>query len=225
MNLGLQPKFLRTLDDKPYRQLGGQIDMRVSARIIAATNADLEAEMRVGRFRKDLFYRLNEIAYMVPPLRDRKEDIPILVAHFWKADASPGAELGQFPDDVLTQMMEHDWPGNIRELRSAVKRQRFRHGAPDAPPQHLSYVVNGSPPIAGGQMSASIESLDQMAAFMRGLPGGIDSNIDALQKRIIVLALRESDGNKRQTAKFLGMSRSTFVSRCQRLGVKETDFN
>jgi DNA-binding NtrC family response regulator len=116
--LDLQPKLLRALEERSIRRVGGTAQVPIDVRIIAATNRDLRREVNRGTFRSDLYYRLNTIHLRVPPLRERRDDIPLLAEHFWRAlvpDADP-------PDELLDELERRDWPGNVRELRSAVER-------------------------------------------------------------------------------------------------------
>lgn len=119
MSLGLQAKFLRILDKRPYRAVGGRIEIQVSTRIIAATNANLEEAVKARAFRLDLFHRLNVLSFSIAPLRDRKEDIPDLISAFLNGNAE------RFSPAALAVMMEYDWPGNVRELMNVVQRAAF----------------------------------------------------------------------------------------------------
>lgn len=119
MSLGLQAKFLRILDKRPFRAVGGRTEIQVRTRIIAATNANLEAAVKTRTFRLDLFHRLNVLSFSIAPLRDRKEDIPELVSAFLNGNAE------RFSPAALAVMMEYDWPGNVRELMNVVQRAAF----------------------------------------------------------------------------------------------------
>jgi DNA-binding NtrC family response regulator len=115
--LDLQPKLLRTLEDKVVKRIGRNEAIPLDIRLIAATNRDLRSEINRGRFRSDLYYRLNTFRVRVPPLRERREDIPLLVAHYYQEFRG-----GQPPAELLAELTRHDWPGNVRELRAAVER-------------------------------------------------------------------------------------------------------
>lgn len=119
MSLGLQAKFLRILDKRPFRAVGGRTEIQVRTRIIAATNANLEAEVKARTFRMDLFHRLNVLSFSIVPLRERKEDIPELIGAFLNGNAE------RFSPAALAVMMEYDWPGNVRELMHVVQRAVF----------------------------------------------------------------------------------------------------
>ncbi|HEX7842916.1 MAG TPA: sigma 54-interacting transcriptional regulator, partial [Kofleriaceae bacterium] len=117
--LDMQPKLLRALEDRVVKRLGGNEPVRLDIRIIAATNRDLRSEINQGRFRSDLYYRLNTIRLRIPPLRERRDDIALLVAHFYRP-LRPGGEPP--PAELIAELARHDWPGNVRELRAAVER-------------------------------------------------------------------------------------------------------
>ncbi|TMQ10388.1 MAG: sigma 54-dependent Fis family transcriptional regulator [Deltaproteobacteria bacterium] len=117
--LDMQPKLLRALEDRVVKRVGGNEPVRLDIRIIAATNRDLRSEINQGRFRSDLYYRLNTFRLRIPPLRERRDDIALLVAHFYR-QLSPAGDSP--PADLLAELARHDWPGNVRELRAAVER-------------------------------------------------------------------------------------------------------
>jgi len=117
--LDMQPKLLRAIEDRVVKRVGGNEPVRLDIRVIAATNRDLRSEINQGRFRSDLYYRLNTFRLRIPPLRERREDIALLVAHFYR-QLSPGGEPP--PAELLAELARHDWPGNVRELRAAVER-------------------------------------------------------------------------------------------------------
>jgi DNA-binding NtrC family response regulator len=117
--LDMQPKLLRAIEDRVVKRVGGNEPIRLDIRVIAATNRDLRSEINQGRFRSDLYYRLNTFRLRIPPLRERREDIALLVAHFYR-QLSPAGEPP--PAELLSELARHDWPGNVRELRAAVER-------------------------------------------------------------------------------------------------------
>ncbi len=123
MPIDLQPKLLRVLQEGEFERVGGTKTLKVNVRVVAATNRNLEAEIAEGRFREDLYYRLNVFPILSLPLRDRKEDIPLLVSHFCqKHGASMGKQIDTIPADVLTTLADYHWPGNIRELENVIER-------------------------------------------------------------------------------------------------------
>jgi transcriptional regulator with GAF, ATPase, and Fis domain len=150
--LAMQPKLLRVLEAKEVRRVGGQKTINVDIRIVAATNRDLGVEVNRGRFREDLFYRLAVARIVVPPLRERKEDIPLLIEGILAT--TPGGEGAYIAAETIDLMMKHDWPGNVRELRNVIERavllaeppenaaQLRRAPAPQPPPQDRSHAVD-----------------------------------------------------------------------------------
>ncbi len=136
--LDLQPKLLRAIEDRVVKRIGSNEAVRLDVRIVTATNRDLRSEINRGRFRSDLFYRLNTVRLRVPPLRERRDDIPLLAAHFYRQLARTG---GEPPAELIADLVRHDWPGNVRELRAAVERavlfddpavwREIADGAPD----------------------------------------------------------------------------------------------
>src|SRR5512144_3118184 len=128
--LGMQPKLLRVLERKEVRRVGGAKTIEVDVRICAATNRDLGVEVNRGRFREDLYYRLAVARVHVPPLRDRKDDLPLLIEHI--LETTPGGESAQIAQDTVDLMMKHDWPGNVRELRNVIERAVLLAETPDS---------------------------------------------------------------------------------------------
>ncbi|MGE5618516.1 MAG: sigma-54-dependent transcriptional regulator [Sphingomonadaceae bacterium] len=123
MSLGTQKKLLRVLQEKEFERVGGSVPIQVDVRVIAATNKDLAAEVAAGRFREDLYYRLNVISVFMPPLRDRKDDIPLLVEHFLhKHRFSVSSPPSRISEEAIKVLMKHDWPGNVRELENTIER-------------------------------------------------------------------------------------------------------
>jgi transcriptional regulator with GAF, ATPase, and Fis domain len=120
--LDLQPKLLRVLEQRELRRVGGAKTLKVDLRVIAATRQDLRSEVAKGKFREDLYFRLNVVPIVAPPLRDRKEDIPLLVRHFVTKLTPPGREPPEVPADTVAALIAHDWPGNVRELRNIIER-------------------------------------------------------------------------------------------------------
>ncbi len=188
MPLGMQAKLLRVLEEKTVRPVGGNQETPVDVRIIAATNRDLSAEVDAGRFRDDLFYRLNVVAVRLPPLRERPEDIPALARYFLSALS---AELGLAAPDLdawdLDALSRYDWPGNVRELRNVIERCLLLGRRPG---QCIS--PQGVVPGSGGQDA-----------------GDPDLTIEAVEKAHILRVLKASEGNKSAAARRLGVSRKT----------------
>ena len=123
MNVGTQAKLLRILEGHPFERVGGSVPIRVDVRVVAATNQPLEQAIQEGRFRRDLFFRLQVVEIRVPPLRERKSDVPILAEHFLRRFVrETGRKIRGFTPAALRKMEEYNWPGNVRELRNVVER-------------------------------------------------------------------------------------------------------
>ncbi len=192
LTAAVQVKLLRVLQERAFERLGGTKTMTVDIRLIAASNRDLQTEVEAGRFRRDLFYRLNVVPLVIPPLRERKEDIPLLAAHFAEKNAEKHARSKPELDSALLEaLQEYDWPGNVRELENLTER----------------LIVLSNEPRLG------LEFLpDNM---LRTLPETnvsdettLEGGVTALKKRMIVNALQSERGNKVAAAKRLGISRS-----------------
>jgi DNA-binding NtrC family response regulator len=196
MPLAMQAKLLRVLEEKTIRPVGGNQETPVDVRIIAATNRDLGAEVQAGRFREDLFYRLNVVAVRLPPLRERPEDIPNLARFFLERLS---AELGVPQPEVdgwdMEQLRRYDWPGNVRELRNVIER----------------CLLLGRRP--GGCIAAETGSAAGSAA------GEPDVSLEAVEKRHILTVLEAARGNKSAAARELRISRKTLERKLKRWAV------
>ena len=210
----LQVKLLRVLQEKTFERLGGCGPLPADARILAATNRDLAAEMQSGLFRKDLFYRLHVIHLHIPPLRERREDIPILVDHFIrKGNREMGRQVRGVSKEAMSKMTAHAWPGNVRELENLIKRAMVL-SREDILPEHLFEIRD-----AGGQNRASAhqealaESVKRYFSLESGNEGTSASIFQEassiLEKTLISEALNKTRQNQQQAARLLGMNRST----------------
>ncbi len=189
--LGLQAKFLRALQDREVTPLGSSRPIAVDVRLIAATNRDLEGEMRGGRFRSDLFYRLNVVHIALPPLRARGDDVGLLIDHFIQHFSR---EYQVAPKRVTAEAMArlrgYGWPGNIRELQNAIERAFALSGAD-------TITLADLPPLRDDAVPASMVAADGAAA----------RTLREEEERVIAAALRESGGNKNEAARLLGIDR------------------
>jgi DNA-binding NtrC family response regulator len=199
----LQIKILRVLQEKKFERVGGEETLEVDVRIIAATNRDLKAEIEKGNFREDLYYRLNVINIHVPPLRERKDDIPLLAAAFLKeSSAENGKSLEGFDAKARTALYAHPWPGNVRELRNAIE----------------SAVVMSKGPLVGLEdLPPSVQSRDDKA-YVR-VPLG--SSMAEAERIMIRETLEANAGNKSRTAEILGIGRKTLYEKLDQYGFKE----
>jgi two-component system response regulator HydG len=195
-----QIKLLRVLQTRELERLGSNKAITVDVRVVAATNRDLMEEVRSGRFREDLFYRLNVIPIHLPPLRERRNDIPLLARHFLRRFAeSHGKDVHEFSPDVMRVFLQHPWPGNVRELENTV--------------EHAVVLARGNRieiwdlPRDLEQSSREPEKTDQADTLMDR------------ERQAILEALRATDGNKKNAAKRLGISRSTLYTKLKKYGL------
>jgi len=196
MPLSIQAKILRTLQNREIRRLGGSATIKVDVRFIAATNKNPQELIRDGRFREDLYYRLNAAMLFVPPLRERKEDLPLLARHFL-AEYGRGARAALEPTaEVMARLMEHDWPGNVRELKNVV-----------------SYA-------AAMATGGSIRMEDLPFQFRGGPPGSGTGNLrQDMERELILKILQRTRYNRSRTAELLDMSRKTLYSKMEKYGL------
>ncbi len=199
----VQVKLLRVLQERAFERLGGTKTLTVDIRLIAASNRDLEQEVEAGRFRRDLFYRLNVVPLTLPPLRERREDVPLLAAHFAaKAAAKHNRPPADLDAELLEALQEYDWPGNVRELENVLERlvvltSGARLGTEYLPEKMLLHVA--------GEHAA----LGTAAAATAASPAvTLDAAMIALKRRLLANALQSEHGNKVAAAKRLGISRS-----------------
>ncbi|MDR1107229.1 MAG: sigma-54 dependent transcriptional regulator [Treponema sp.] len=216
MSMPLQVKLLRVLQERKIRRLGGISDIPVRARIISATNQDPEAMVQEGRFRGDLYYRLNVFRIAMPPLRERKEDIPLLAGHLLSQSGRPRYTVDS---GAMEKLMSWSFPGNIRELENILERARIYcrdyvirpedidlHGSPAAP-------VSGEPvPPSGEPLSAPLPGEPPPA---RAVP-----SLDTVEKDAITRALANCGGNRTKAAELLGISRRTILNKIRIYGLK-----
>ncbi len=208
--LPIQAKLLRAIELKQFLPLGSAKAVTVDVRIIAATNRELENLVREGRFREDLFYRLNVFPIRIPPLRDRKEDIVVLAEHFlreWKGAGRGGSGGGpELSADTAAKLKGYPWPGNVRELRNVLERATILAGGGAVAAQHI--MIEGA---ASGRGSAEER--------LRSLLGEME--LPEIEKRLVELALQAADGNKSRAASMLGITRRALYGRLEKFGLCE----
>ncbi len=202
----MQVKLLRVLQEREFRRVGGTKDIQIDVRLIAATNKDLEIEVAAGRFREDLFYRLNVIRIPLPPLRERREDIPILVEHFLRRLS--GREESQVPEPIMRRFLDYHWPGNIRELENSLER----------------CIILGH----GGEISedclptALRRPATSQVTVMDDLPENgfdLDAYLGAVEKDILLKALDKCGGVRKKAAEYLGISFRSIRYRLAKFGM------
>jgi DNA-binding NtrC family response regulator len=193
-----QAKLLRVLQTGEFERVGSSRTRRVSVRLVSATNATLEAEVAAGRFREDLLFRINTVEIRLPPLRDRREDIPLLAVEFLRRHAQRNRKAVEgFEPDAMELLLAHPWPGNVRELEHAVER---------------AVLLASGPLVAAGDVG------------LRSAPGAASGTLerltlDEVERELIRRALKRHDGNVSEAAKALGLSRSALYRRLERHGL------
>jgi len=225
MDLSLQTKLLRVLQERRIERLGGEGSVAVDVRIVAATNQDLEKSVMAKTFREDLFYRLNVVTIHLPPLRDRREDIPALVTHFLMAFArEQQAASKMFSPEALELTAAYRWPGNVRELENVVKRAAALTPTSLVLPDQLPDAIRKR---AEGEDSGSTSEgfpVDWMRRELSRLGESRDGALHAyfiacLERPLLTLVLRRTGGNQVKAAELLGINRNTLRKRIKELGV------
>ena len=203
MSLKTQSKVLRTLDEQRFAPLGSEELISVDVRVIASTNKNLEEEISTGNFREDLFYRLNVVPFHVPPLRERREDIPQLARHFLREFAAAYSRRGrEIVDDAIDALVRYSWPGNVRELRNVIERVVIMNPAvARIERKHLPPLIHRE----SGRRGANFSSLSQARA--------------AYERDYILKKLDENHGNVSRAAEVLGLERSHLYRKMKALGI------
>lgn len=207
MSLKAQAKILRILQEKKFERVGGNKLIDLDVRVLAATNKDLEEEMKAGRFRQDLFYRLHVIPLVVPPLRERKEDIKPLAERFLEDFThKEGLEPKKLTDDALQVLMEHDWPGNVRELKNIIERLIILTPADEITAQDIPPLnVKEGKYVSSGFQTTAVDSLK-------------DAKMD-FERQFILKKLEENEGNISKTAEAIGLERSNLHKKLKSLKI------
>ncbi len=219
----LQPKLLRVLQEREFERVGGGEPLRADVRVVAATNRDLDALIRDGRFREDLYYRLNVVALTLPPLRERPEDIPFLVDHFL---AKYGGELGErgVAAEALDRLVGYTWPGNVRELENVIQHAMVMASGGVILPEHLPIAPGARTlPVAEGALERLVE--EKLTECVRGLGERESANLYDLvlalvERPLLQAVLRETGGNQLRAAALLGINRNTLRKKLRALGLR-----
>jgi two-component system nitrogen regulation response regulator NtrX len=210
MSLKTQAKVLRVLQEQVMEAVGGSSRIRVDARVLAATNKDLTAEIRAGRFREDLYFRLNVVPIFVPPLRDRQEDIPLLAEHFMAMLAREyGRRPKTFEADAIIALRQYVWPGNVRELRNVVERLMIMVPGERISSRDLSFLDQSLTP--GSDVPAAAERAAVAAPLHEAR--------DRFERDYILRALAAQQGNISRTADMLGIERSNLYRKMRGFGI------
>jgi DNA-binding NtrC family response regulator len=210
----MQAKLLRVLQERCFERVGGSQSIPVDVRVIAATNRDLQRLVRKGKFREDLYYRLNVVKIDLPPLRDRPEDIPLLADHFASRFARPGQAPPEFSPAAMERLLQHSWPGNIRELENAIERACITARSGTIEPADLL------PTEASGQAASSARSAD----VSRPLPDLIQEMTRELEKEYLKKALRKCGGHVGKCAELAGLSRRSIAAKLAEYQIDKAEF-
>jgi DNA-binding NtrC family response regulator len=200
----IQVKLLRVLQEREFERLGSNVTRHIDVRIIAATNQDLRAALEQGTFREDLYYRLNVVPINIPPLRERKEDIPFLAEHFiHKLAPDTGGRVQSITDAAIAKLVAYHWPGNVRELENVIER---------------SLVMCNDTQLDASDIKLEMAPRARNHAEPHFLPEG--TTLDQYEQEIIREALRRADGNKSQAARMLGLTRNALRYRLTQMGLE-----
>jgi len=206
MTLATQTKLLRILQEREFERIGSNTPIKIDIRVITATNRDLAAEVEEGRFREDLYYRLNVIHIHMPPLRERKDDIPLLVEHFLvKHRHTAGAIPTTVSEEALARLLDHDWPGNVRELENAVER---------------AVVLSRGNPITADHVPFTIAPSSGGNAHSNGR-GSFKERVGAFERQLIAEALQRAGGNRTKAADDLGIYRRLLYAKIKEYGLEQ----
>jgi two-component system, NtrC family, nitrogen regulation response regulator GlnG len=217
----LQAKMLRVLQEQTFERLGGGETIRTRVRVLAATNQDLEALVGQGRFRKDLYYRLNGVSIKIPPLRERRADVPELARYFlFRYSRELGLPVSALAPEALALLERYGWPGNVRELQSAIKQAMLSATGHVLLPEFLPEAVRGG---AQGTATPAPSSLDVGALIDARLAGGgrdlYAAVIGAVERELFQRVLRHTAGHQTQASELLGLNRATLRNKLRTLGL------
>jgi transcriptional regulator with GAF, ATPase, and Fis domain len=223
MELGLQSKLLRAIQEREIRRVGGNSTVKIDVRIVCATNRNLETEVTEKRFREDLFYRINVVPILLPPLRERKDDIPLLVSHF---TAHFCGELRkpqkQFAPESLDAMVQYAWPGNVRELQHCIERLMVVVDAEKILPEHLQPIIGGKsalsvaiPTAASGVPFPKIKVPEKSMS--------LEEMVSEIERQAILNALHETKGVITEAAEKLGTTRRVLRYKMDKLGIAASE--
>ena len=220
MPLNLQAKLLRVLENGDYERVGGQRSLKADSRVISATHRDLWEAVKLGDFREDLYYRLNVVSLQIPPLRERREDIPVLAEHFLKTFADQeGREPKNLAENGMTALLEHVWPGNVRELLNTLKRASVLASGREIQVADLGLTPDGTEPSAGDTFEEFLHRwLREIVTPWSVLEEGdlYEQVISKVEKPLFELTMEALKGNQVRAAKVLGINRNTLRERLRK---------
>jgi DNA-binding NtrC family response regulator len=209
-SLGLQVKLLRVLQEGEVRRVGSARATRVDVRVLAATNRDLEREVKEGRFREDLYYRLSVVTLRVPPLRERTEDLPLLAANALRQAHEAGARATTISEEALAHLSQYEWPGNVRELENTIAHAALYARGNVITPEDLPAKVRKQP--------REIEPESKTRSMFKDMP-----SLDELERRYIIHVLQTVGGSRTRAAEVLGIDRRTLYRMAERFGINLKD--
>jgi DNA-binding NtrC family response regulator len=199
MSAALQKKLLRVLQEHTFERVGGNTTLQAECRVIAATNRDLEQDIAAGTFREDLFYRLNVITIGMPPLRERKDDIPLLVQHVLSKKRNAEDSPPRISKETMDLLMEYDWPGNVRQLENVIERAVVLSQSRVIGPDHLCLPEEGFSDMEEDMLTLALSRMLQRGKSLHAITGEV-------RVRLITLALQEQQGDRAAAAHMLGIS-------------------
>jgi transcriptional regulator with GAF, ATPase, and Fis domain len=233
MSPALQVKMLRVLQEQEFERVGGMKSLKVDIRVIAATHRNLEKEVESNRFREDLFYRLNVIPISIPPLRERRMDIPILSNHFLsKFNRIKNRNIEGFSDEAIRCLTEYHWPGNVRELENIIERTVILKGkgvvkAADLPEKVQKW--DGKPHIHTEDErlvisdNEAIEDESKVPVTISGSGINLNQIVEDFENKLILEALRKAEWNKAKAANLLGIKRTTLIEKLKKKGINKEE--
>ena len=219
MSLKTQAKILRILQERKFERVGGNRTIEVDVRVIAATNKDLEEEIKRGQFREDLYFRLNVVPFHVPTLQDRVEDLPLLSKHFLMLFChKEGIALRSLTDEALALMARYNWPGNVRELKNLMERLVIMTPEKTIGPQHLPVAIR----MAGGAALATSEAnTSTLLSFPALGMQDLKEAKEAFEREFILIKLKEHEWNVSRTAEAIGLERSNLHRKIKAYGIED----
>lgn len=227
MPLGLQAKLLRVLQEREVERLGGRMPIQLNVRVLATTNRNLRAEVAAGRFREDLYYRLNVFPLATSPLRERRDDVLPLAMRLLTARCRAGERIPALSADAAHMLLLYPWPGNVRELDNVMQRALILANGAVIQPEHVHLEIEGLDALPATLAAASRAAREFVSEPRRSVvhdravdeaaPGGLSDSLSTRERDLIIEALRSDNGNRQAAAKRLGISPRTLRYKLQRL--------
>jgi len=224
MSPALQVKILRVLQEREFERVGGVKTFKVDVRVVAASNQDLEIAVNEKRFREDLYYRLNVIPVTLPPLRARREDIPLLVEHFMsRLETRKGRRVDGISPKAMKMLMEYDWPGNVRELENIIERLVILKGGGVLEPFDLPERFHGNMEEFVGcvPLGSGIHGMGRVEIPEEGVD--LNGMVERFERDLVIKALRQTKWVKSQAARLLSIKRTTLIEKIKRMKINCTE--